>query len=474
MLLTSNLNPMKTILIIAMASLVMSGCSNPKANLVSTTSKEPWIKEPEVTIETADTAGEFDLTVSSTDKAQVIDGFGGCFNELGWDALQMLDTAKQNEVMKGLFTPEGLSFNICRMPIGANDYARSYYSLNDSAGDFEMKYFNIDRDKKDLVPYIKQAMHYNPQLKIWGSPWTPPSWMKLNKHYASKADPKYNDLSVTNPGISKFTMESKYLKAYATYFVKYVRAYLNEGINVYAIHPQNEISASQIFPSCLWNAKELNVFIGEYLGPEFAKQKLETEIWLGTINDPSFAKMDTILSNSESAKFIKGIGYQWAGKEAIGETHHKYPEMKLMQSENECGDGSNDWAAAQHTWGLMKHYFSNGANSYMYWNMMLEKDGISVWGWKQNAMISISNSGKLVYNPEYYLMKHLSHFIKQGAHLLKTGEVNALSFVNPDGEIIIILENELKEPVVRIIKIDNKQIKVTLKPESFNTVSVPS
>jgi len=462
---------MKKILFIALTVMVIPSCNKQKVNLVSTTSSNPWVKEKPVSIEQADTTISFDITILTHNKAQVIDGFGGCFNELGWDALQMLDTAKQNEVMKGLFNSEGLNFNICRMPIGANDYSRSYYSLNDSAGDFEMKYLNIDRDKRDFVPYIKQAMQYNPQLKIWGSPWTPPAWMKLNKHYATLADTKYNDLPVNNPGISKFTMESNYLKAYATYFVKYVQAYHREGINVYAIHPQNEISASQIFPSCLWNAKELNVFIGEYLGPEFEKQKLGTEIWLGTINDPSFEKMDSILGNSASAKYIKGVGYQWAGQKAIGETHQKYPELKLMQSENECGDGSNDWAAAQHTWGLMKHYFNNGANSYMYWNMMLEKDGISVWGWKQNAMISISNSGKLVYNPEYYLMKHLSHFIKPGARLLKIGDINALSFVNPDGEIIILIENPLKETSVKTIRINDKQIKLSLKPESFNTVS---
>ena len=462
---------MKNIIGIVLIAAFTFSCNSPKVNWVSTTASNKWVIENPARIEQADTTKPIDITISTRNKAQVIDGFGGCFNELGWDALQMLDTAKQNEVMKGLFTPEGLNFNICRMPIGANDYARSYYSLNDSAGDFEMKYFNIDRDKKDLVPYIKQAMHYNPQLKIWGSPWTPPSWMKLNKHYASKADPKYNDLSVTNPGISKFTMEDNYLKAYANYFVKYIQAYRNEGIKVYAIHPQNEISASQIFPSCLWNAKELNVFIGEYLGPEFEKQKMDAEIWLGTINDPSFEKMDSILGNSTSAKYIKGVGYQWAGQKAIGETHQKYPELKLMQSENECGDGSNDWAAAQHTWGLMKHYFNNGANSYMYWNMMLEKDGISVWGWKQNAMISISNSGKLVYNPEYYLMKHLSHFIKPGAHLLKIGDVNALSFVNPDGEIIILIENPLKETIVKTIRINDKQINLSLKPISFSTVS---
>ena len=463
---------MKSLLIFALTSLTIASCNTPKVNLVSTTSNKPWITEAAIVVKKADNSKQFDLIISTRDKAQIIDGFGGCFNELGWDAFQMLNTVKQAEILKDLFTPEGLNFTLCRMPIGANDYARNYYSLNDSAGDFEMKYFNIDRDKKSLIPYIKQAMQYNPQLKIWGSPWTPPAWMKLNKHYACKADPKFNDLSVITPGVSKFTMKSNYLKAYSTYFVKYVQAYRKEGIHVYAIHVQNEISACQVFPSCLWDAKELNVFIGEYLGPEFEKQKLDAEIWLGTINDPSFIKMDTVLSNSISAKYIKGVGYQWGGKDAIGETHQKYPNIKLMQSESECGDGSNDWAAARHTWSLCKHYLTNGANSYMYWNMMLEKHGMSVWGWKQNAMISIDSSGQAVYNPEYYLMKHFSHFIKPGAYMLKMKADNALSFINPDGEIILILENELKKKEVKTIKIDDYQFEVTLQPNSFNTISV--
>ncbi len=463
---------MKNLLVIGILAILFLSCNNVKVNLVSSTTNNPWVEDSSVLIEKADDAQKFDITISTQNKAQIIDAFGGCFNELGWDALQILDVNKQSEIMKGLFTPEGLNFTVCRMPIGANDYARNYYSFDDTDGDFELKNFNIDRDKGILVPYIKQAMQYNPELKVWGSPWTPPVWMKINKHYACAGDSRYNDLPQDKPGVSRFIMEPEYLKTYADYFVKYVQAYQNEGINIYAIHPQNEISACQVFPSCLWNAKELNEFIGEYLGPEFEKQNINAEIWMGTSNDPSFALMDSILSNTTSSKYIKGVGYQWAGKEAIGETHRKYPDLKLMQTENECGNGSNDWAAAQHTWSLMKHYFNNGANSYMYWNMILEKHGMSVWGWKQNAMISIDSTGNYNNNPEYYLMKHLSHFVKPGAHRLEIGEVNALAFVNPDEEIVIVIENELKTESVKTIRIDDQQIKVTLKPESFNTVSV--
>ncbi len=128
-----------------------------------------------------------DVTVLVDQKEQTIEGFGACFNELGWTALSVLDDQGRESILKNLFDPvDGLKLNICRMPIGANDYARDYYSLNDSVNDFGMKYFSIERDKGTLIPYIKAAMKYKPDLKVWGSPWCPPSWMKTNNHYACR------------------------------------------------------------------------------------------------------------------------------------------------------------------------------------------------------------------------------------------------------------------------------------------------
>ena len=73
-------------------------------------------------------------------------------------------------------------------------------------------------------------------------------------------------------------------------------------------------------------------------------------------------------------KYVSGLGFQWAGKDAIGPAHDEYPDTPLIQTESECGDGSNDWKAAEHTFGLIRHYFTNGANAYMYWNMILDPE----------------------------------------------------------------------------------------------------
>ena len=405
---------------------------------------------------------------------QVVEGFGGCFNEMGWEALNYLVPSESAKIFTSLFDSiSGCKFNICRMPIGANDYAIDWYSLSPVKEDFDMKYFTIERDKQRLIPYIREAKTYKPDLKIWASPWCPPEWMKTNNHYACRPD-AVNDLPENGRGNemqNQFRMENKYLAAYALYFSKFVQAYKNEGIDIYAVHVQNEPNSCQDFPSCVWNPLGLAKFIGGYLGPQFAKDNPGTEIWLGTIERPQVERVDVILNDSEAKKYIKGVGFQWAGKEAISQVHLKYPGYKMMQTENECGDGSNDWAAAVHTFDLMKHYFRNGANAYMYWNMVLNETGKSQWGWKQNSMITINSKTKQVtYNPEFYLMKHFSSFIKPGAYYIKTSDEDCLAF--KDSESIIIIYYNSLGPVEKSFVIDTTRFKVFLPEKSFNTFKI--
>lgn len=406
--------------------------------------------------------------------AQIIDGFGGVFNELGWDALQLVNEKEKGSILSDFYSEEGFNFTICRMPIGANDYARDWYSLNETPGDFEMINFNLDRDKTTLIPYIKEALSIRPDLRIWGSPWCPPVWMKVNNHYACRPA-EVNDLPKEGAGrenSTQFIMEKKYLDAYALYFQKYIQEYKKQGIDIYAVHVQNEPNSCQNFPSCVWTASDLNTFIGAYLGPTFRQAGLDTEIWYGTIERPSIEKVDTVLQDPESQKYVAGVGFQWGGKGCISEVHKKYPEMKLMQTESECGDGSNDWEAAEHTWDLMKHYLENGANAYIYWNTILDETGRSMWGWKQNSLISVdSRSGEITRNPEFYLMKHLSHYVKPGARKLETPEGFdfGLLFENPDGAVIGLLVNTDVVAMDFSIDFDGRDYELTLEPKSFNT-----
>jgi glucosylceramidase len=420
-----------------------------------------------------------DATVFPEKQLQVVDGFGACFNELGWTALSVLNAPARESIIKNLFDPaDGLKLNICRMPIGANDYALDYYSLNDSAGDFEMKYFSIARDQKMLIPYIKEAMKYRPDLRIWGSPWCPPAWMKTNQHYACRPDVN-NGMTpdqAGREGITLFRMEPAYLRAYALYFSKYLQAYRNEGIRLTGVHVQNEMNSCQNFPSCIWTATDLGTFIGKYLGPELEASVPDAEIWYGTVERPSVEKIDTILQSPSIERFISGISFQWAGKQAIPGVHRKYPGLKLMQSETECGNGSNDWKAAEYTFSLMKHYFDNGVSIYTFWNSVLDETGKSMWGWKQNSMITVnSKTREITYNPEFYLLKHFSCYIQPGARMLSTSGRNEglLAFLNPDSSLVVIAGNTKDEVQKMNLKVGDHILAMVLLPHSFNSFLMP-
>ena len=443
---------------------------------IETTNMKPWAERQAKFTNLSD--NKIDATILLDQKEQIVDGFGACFNELGWTALSVLDDKNRDNIIKNLFDPEnGLKLNICRMPIGANDYARDYYSLNDSAGDFEMKYFSIARDKEMLIPYIKEAMKYRPDLKIWGSPWTPPYWMKTNNHYAcspSATNGLANELK-GKEDITQFRMQPDYLNSYAKYFIEYIQAYRKEGINIMGIHVQNEMNSCQNFPSCIWTAKDLGVFIGKYLGPAVNSSVHGVQIWYGTYERPSVGKIDTIMQDPLSSKYIDGISFQWAGKQAIPGVHLKYPGLKLMQSETECGYGSNDWESAEYTFSLMKLYFENGISVYSFWNSILDESGKSMWGWKQNSMITVNSKTKEIsYNPEFYLLKHFSYFIQPGARKLKTSGNNAevLAFINPDKSLVVIIENKEEGARITNLQIGKRLLSVQLQPHSFNTFKI--
>lgn len=467
--------------ILFLTILVLIGCKNSTKNIewISSSPSALWQVNSLVADNNDNQQSDSAIQVFPELTLQQIDGFGACFNELGWEALYQLAEEEKASVIQSFFdTINGCKFNICRMPIGASDFAVDWYSHNETADDFEMEHFSIERDTKRLIPYINFAKKYNPELKVWASPWCPPSWMKTNKHYACRPAP-VNDLTEEGRGVEKdampvktlFRMEKEYLSAYALYFSKFIDAYKNEGINIYAVHVQNEPNSCQNFPSCIWKPSSLATFIGDYLGPQFKEDGIESEIWLGTIERPQIERIDAIIQHPEANKYIKGIGFQWGGKGAIADAHKKYPDYKLMQTETECGNGSNDWAAAENTFNLMAHYFNNGANSYMYWNMILNETGKSQWGWKQNSMVTIdSESKKVTYNPEFYLMKHFSHFIEPESVKVVSSDNNCLAFKSSDSIIVIYYNSGSaieKQFVINDLKFD-----VRLAEKSFNTFIV--
>ncbi len=393
-------------------------------------------------------------------RAQTWEGWGGCFNELGWIALSALPAARRDAVLRALFDPrDGCRFGLCRVPVGASDYAAEWYSHNETPGDLAMRHFSIARDREHLLPYLRAAQALRPDLRLFASPWSPPAWMKFPRAY--------------NHGT--LVWEPANLRAYALYLALFVEAYAAEGLPVVQVHPQNEPAADQKFPSCLWSGAQLRDFIRDHLGPVFTERGLDTEIWLGTLNmDDYDGVVNTVLSDERAHALVAGVGLQWWGGRMAQRVRAAWPEKRILQTENECGDGRNTWAYAHHVFGLVQHYLANGAVGYAYWNMVLQPGGASTWGWKQNAMITADPaSGDVTFNPEFYVMKHFSRFIGPGAVRVEVSgplSANAVAFEHAGGRRVAVVANPLATGRPCVVADGDAAWSVDLPAQSFLTL----
>jgi len=443
---------------------------------VTTTESAAWqtraLREPGWRWDTVDLAVDLKSVTGPA-----IAGFGGCFNELGWTSLSALAEGDREAILKEMFAPGvGANFSVCRMPVGANDFSRGWYSYDEHAGDFGLEHFSIANDKETLVPFIQGAKRYSPDLELWASPWSPPSWMKRNRFYA-EGEP-YAGLppngikpeQVGHEGVDFFIQEPKYFKTYAEYFGRFIDAYREQGIAIGMVMPQNEFNSAQPFPSCTWTPEGLARFVRE-LGP--AMEKRGVDVFFGTMERGNQALLEAVLADPDAGRFIRGVGVQWAGKGAVAGIHRDHPGLKIYQSEQECGNGSNEWSYAGYCWDLMRHYLRNGASGYMYWNISLEQGGMSHWGWAQNSLVTVDRAAKTYrWNHEYYLLKHASHFVARGARRVETSGTfdDVLAFVNLDGSVVVLLRNESARERTIDVTIGERKIYGTMAADSFNTV----
>lgn len=395
---------------------------------------------------TATTSGTADVTADDTSLKQRWDGFGGTFNEAGWDALAVLSAADKALAISLLFdAANGANFAYGRLPIGASDYALARYTLAETAGDYAMANFSIAQDKKLLIPYIKAALAVKPDIHLWASPWTPPGWMKDNNS--------------TDSGNMKD--DDKTLAAFALYLEKFVTAYAAEGLKIEAVHPQNEPGYVNPYPSCAWTSALYIKFIRDYLGPLFEKDNVPAQIWCGTMSAPGDGTIATNLANdSKAMSYVKGFGLQWNTKGNVAALKSK--NVPIMQTEHKCGNydfatdywsqssysatkPQNDYAYGIESWKNIKDWIVAGVNSYSAWNMVLDTLGTNLNAgkpWHQNALLTVDRSSKkLTATPAYYVFRHLSQFVAPKATVIGTSGGDALAFKNPDGTIVVVMYN---------------------------------
>ncbi len=422
------------------------------------------------------TEGSGSATVTiGNQKKQKWHGFAGCFNEAGWDALGVLDSAERDRAIRLLFDKkDGIGFPWGRIPIGASDYALDRYTLDDAPGDdFTMQHFSINRDKGCLIKFIKAAQAVKPDIKFWASPWTPPPWMKKNT--LSGGDGFDGGLMRNEPTV---------FEAHALYFSKFIQAYTSEGIEINAVCPQNEPGYLREYPTCGWgkynshdgkdvdDPEYLSTFVAEYLAPKLGQDHPGTEIWFGTLSNnvtaPGYWNGMKQKLGQNVKNVIKGLGLQWNNVTMV--KANATEGYFVFCSEHQCGNyywlgdqgklatgredanrdnflkglAPNNHAYGEESWDLFKKWIDEGVHLYSAWNMVLDSKGLNLnrsLQWPQNALLAVDRTAKfLEVTPYYYVMRHIAQYVDTGASYLGGGS-NAMAFVNPDGGIATVVSN---------------------------------
>lgn len=494
---------MKHSAILLSALLLPFGAAAQKVQCYSSSDNDFWNESK--THLSAKAVSEPVMTITGDEHGHKFHHWGTTFNELDWDAFLALGRDDQDKIMRDLFSPDGdLKLTRGRISMNCNDYGRSWYSCDEVQGDLELRYFNIERDKRGIIPLIRAAQKYNPGLSFWASPWSPPSWMKINNDYPvvssrhNNADPHIDYLLFGSvEGIDEdemkflgerngqfprrlatqdyFIQDPRYLQAYANYFCKFIDAYAEQGVHIDMIIYQNEAYSYTPYPGCAWTAEGTVRFNRDYLAPTLRQKHPDVRLYLGTFNTNRRDHVEKILSDSLLRESIDGLAFQWEGREILPAIREQYPDFNYICSESECGNGDMDWKAGEHTFFLISDNIGRGCNEWYNWNFLLPKGGMSPWGWKQNALIELNPDTRTYrYTPEYYAVKHFSNVLAPGAEIIgytpRTEDgVQIIAARNPDGRLLLIGSNGSDAVRAISVKVGNRYLNAELKPHSFYT-----
>jgi len=167
---------------------------------------------------------------------------------------------------------------------------------------------------------------------------------------------------------------------------------------------------------------------------------------------------------------------QWEGRQIIDSLRQRYPSLRFISTESECGNGSMDWRAGEHTFHLLCDYIGRGCDEYYIWNFILCDQGQSAWGWKQNALVQVRSANReMRYTPEFYAVKHFSHLVPPGSKMQgyvpreQTQGMPVIVFQRPDQKYVVIAGNQTGEERKATVKLGKKYLNMTLPAHSMHT-----
>jgi glucosylceramidase len=242
------------------------------------------------------------ITLNITERYQTMDGFGYALTGGSAYHLYNLDNITRAAILDELFRTDknNIGISYLRLSIGSSDLNEAVYSYDDlplGEVDTNMTHFTLDIDRQYVIPVLKEILAINPQIKLLGSPWSPPVWMKTNKKSVGS------------------NLLREYYDAYALYFVRYIQGMQAEGINIDALTIQNEPLFGGNNPSMVMHAAQEAEFIKRSLGPTFEKYSIKTKIIIYDHNPNRPDYPLEILLDEQARQYVDGSAFHmYAGR----------------------------------------------------------------------------------------------------------------------------------------------------------------
>lgn len=371
-------------------------------------------------------------------------GFGAAITEgSAWLMRHGMSEAQRDALMRELFTRDGagLGFDLTRLTIGASDFSRRHYSLDDmpaGQSDPELKHFSLAPEREDVIPAVKQALALNPQLQVMASPWSAPGWMK------------------TTDSLVKGQLKPEFYGAFANYMVRYVDEMKAEGVPIFALTLQNEPHFEPgDYPGMRLPPAVRAAVVGRHLGPLLKARGMATQIleWDHNWDEP-WSPM-AMLADQTARQYVSGVAWHcYAGDvSAQSQVAQHFPELDVWFTECSGGEWKPQWAETL-PW-MMRNLVigstRHGARGVLMWNLALDPAyGPHLGGCNDcRGVVTIDpKDGKVTRNIEYYAFGHASRFVKRDARRVDSeGGPQALdhvAFTNPDGSTVLIVSNSGK------------------------------
>jgi len=371
-------------------------------------------------------------------------GVGGAITDASAETFFKLPAASQQELLKAYYdTVNGIGYRMLRTNINSCDFSSDNY-VYIKKGDTLLKTFNVSHDEKYKIPMIKQAMAMNKGIRFFVSPWSPPAWMKTN-----------------NSMLQGGNLLPQYMKAWANYYVKFIKTYEAKGMPVWGLTVQNEPMAKQKWESCMYTAEQERDFVKNYLGPTLKANGLASKkliVWDHN-RDLIYQRADVILNDPKAAQYVWGIGFHWyetwTGSamqfQNLRQVKQAFSNKELIFTEG-CVekyslDRINDWALGERYGLSMINDFNAGTVAWTDWNVLLDETGgpNHAGNFCFAPIHADLATGKLMYTNSYYYIGHFSKYILPGASRVSSASsrdvLETTAFKNKDGKLAVVVLN---------------------------------